>query len=44
MLIGDDLRGVHIDSGIPNKAFFLVSMEIGTDNAAVIWYNAWIYA
>ncbi|PEF06832.1 peptidase M4 family protein [Bacillus thuringiensis] len=37
----DDNGGVHINSGIPNKAFFLVSMEIGTDNAAVIWYNAW---
>ncbi|PEJ20380.1 peptidase M4 family protein [Bacillus toyonensis] len=37
----DDHGGVHINSGIPNKAFFLVSMEIGTDNAAVIWYNAW---
>lgn len=36
-----DYGGVHIYSGIPNKAFHLVSMEIGTDNAAVIWYNAW---
>ncbi|MCU5684723.1 M4 family metallopeptidase [Bacillus wiedmannii] len=36
-----DYGGVHINSGIPNKAFFLVSIEIGTDNAAVIWYNAW---
>ncbi|MED1412515.1 MULTISPECIES: M4 family metallopeptidase [Bacillus] len=32
---------VHTNSGIPNKAFFLVSMEIGTDNAAILWYNAW---
>lgn len=37
----DDNGGVHVNSGIPNKAFFLVSMEIGTDNAAIIWYNAW---
>ncbi|MFJ8530951.1 M4 family metallopeptidase [Bacillus sp. NPDC094106] len=32
---------VHTNSGIPNKAFFLVSMGIGTDNAAVLWYTAW---
>ncbi|MFB8331545.1 protease [Bacillus wiedmannii] len=32
---------VHTNSGIPNKAFFLVSMEIGTNNAAILWYNAW---
>ncbi|WP_423243268.1 M4 family metallopeptidase [Bacillus cereus] len=37
----DNHGGVHINSGIPNKTFFLVSMEIGTDNAAIIWYNAW---
>ncbi|WP_088087573.1 M4 family metallopeptidase [Bacillus sp. OV166] len=35
-----DHHGVHINSGIPNKAFYLVSMEIGTDKAALIWYNA----
>lgn len=35
-----DYHGVHINSGIPNKVFYLVSMEIGTDKAAVIWYNA----
>ncbi|PEI84414.1 peptidase M4 family protein [Bacillus toyonensis] len=32
---------VHTNSGIPNKAFYLVSMGIGTDNAAILWYNAW---
>ena len=32
---------VHTNSGIPNKAFYLVSMEIGTDNAAILWYTAW---
>ena len=36
----DDNQGVHINSGIPNRAFYLVSMEIGTDKAALIWYNA----
>ncbi|KAB7648061.1 M4 family metallopeptidase [Bacillus cereus] len=35
-----DNHGVHINSGIPNKVFYLVSMEIGTDKAALIWYNA----
>ena len=34
-----DNHGVHINSGIPNKVFYLVSMEIGTDKAALIWYN-----
>lgn len=36
----DDNNGVHINSGIPNKVFYLVSMEIGTDQAALIWYHA----
>jgi Zn-dependent metalloprotease len=36
----EDNQGVHINSGIPNKAFYLVSMEIGTDKAALIWYSA----
>lgn len=35
-----DNHGVHINSGIPNKAFYLVAIEIGTDKAALIWYNA----
>lgn len=35
-----DNYGVHINSGIPNKAFYLASMEIETDTAARIWYNA----
>lgn len=35
----DDNHGVHINSGIPNKAFYLTAMEIGTDKAALIWYN-----
>ncbi len=35
-----DNQGVHINSGIPNKAFCLVSMAIGTDKATLIWYHA----
>ncbi|MEC4684923.1 MAG: M4 family metallopeptidase [Nitrospirota bacterium] len=35
-----DNQGVHINSGIPNKAFYLVAMDIGTDKAALIWYTA----
>ncbi|MGE5329512.1 MAG: M4 family metallopeptidase [Deltaproteobacteria bacterium] len=35
-----DLGGVHINSGIMNKAFYLTAIEIGTDQAALIWYNA----
>jgi Zn-dependent metalloprotease len=35
-----DNQGVHINSGIPNKAFYLAAMEIGTDKAAEIWYHA----
>jgi len=35
-----DNQGVHINSGIPNKAFYLVAMAIGTDKAALIWYHA----
>jgi Zn-dependent metalloprotease len=35
-----DNQGVHINSGIPNKAFFLTAMAIGTDKAAQIWYHA----
>ncbi len=35
-----DNQGVHINSGIPNKAFYLVAMDIGTQKAAGIWYHA----
>ncbi|XGB43364.1 MAG: M4 family metallopeptidase [Nodosilinea sp. LVE1205-7] len=34
-----DNGGVHINSGIPNKAFYLTAMDIGTDKAALIWYT-----
>jgi Zn-dependent metalloprotease len=36
----EDNQGVHINSGIPNKAFYLTAMEIGTDKAGLIWYTA----
>jgi Zn-dependent metalloprotease len=35
-----DNHGVHINSGIPNKAFYLVSMQLGTFNAAKLWFAA----
>jgi Zn-dependent metalloprotease len=35
-----DHHGVHINSGIPNRAFYLTAKEIGTDNAVKIWYHA----
>ena len=35
----EDNQGVHINSGIPNKAFYLTALTIGTDEAALIWYN-----
>jgi Zn-dependent metalloprotease len=39
----DDNGGVHINSGIPNHAFYLTAMEIGGnawDKAGKIWYIA----
>ncbi|MFE5392729.1 M4 family metallopeptidase [Bacillus thuringiensis] len=39
--LSEDNGGVHQFSGIPNKAFFLVSLEIETDRAAFLWYTAW---
>jgi len=40
-----DNQGVHINSGIPNRAFYLTCSEIGTDAAGQIWYaglqNLW---
>jgi Zn-dependent metalloprotease len=35
-----DNQGVHINSGIPNKAFYLVASAIGTPKATKIWYHA----
>ena len=40
---GDDFGGVHINSGIPNKAFFLVATRIGGnawERAGRIWYES----
>jgi Zn-dependent metalloprotease len=34
-----DNGGVHINSGIPNRAFYLVATTVGTDKAALIWYQ-----
>jgi Zn-dependent metalloprotease len=40
-----DNYGVHINSGIVNRAFYLTASELGTDNAGLIWYaglqNLW---
>ena len=36
----EDNGGVHINSGIFNRAFYLVCMEIGTDKATLAWYTA----
>jgi len=34
-----DNQGVHINSGIPNKAFYLTAIEIGIDDCAIIWFE-----
>lgn len=39
----DDNGGVHLNSGIPNKAFYLVAIELGGnawERAGQIWYDA----
>jgi Zn-dependent metalloprotease len=39
----EDNGGVHINSGIPNKAFYVVATEIGGsawEKAGLIWYTA----
>lgn len=35
-----DNQGVHINSGIPNKAFYLTATAIGLDHTALIWYHS----
>ncbi|TDQ31392.1 M4 family metallopeptidase [Zeaxanthinibacter enoshimensis] len=35
----DDRYGVHINSGIPNRAFYLCCQEIGIEQASLIWYH-----
>jgi Zn-dependent metalloprotease len=40
--IGDDNGGVHVNSGIPNRAFYLVATKLGGfawEKAGKIWYN-----
>jgi bacillolysin len=36
----EDNGGVHINSGIPNKAFYLLATAIGKDKAEKIYYRA----
>ncbi|WKN42607.1 M4 family metallopeptidase [Tunicatimonas pelagia] len=36
----EDNGGVHINSGIPNRAFFLIANEIGRDRAGELYYHA----
>ncbi|MCX6137142.1 MAG: M4 family metallopeptidase, partial [Ignavibacteriales bacterium] len=36
----DDNGGVHVNSGIPNKAFYLAAINIGRTKAGRIWYRA----
>ncbi len=38
--ITEDEGGVHINSGIPNNAFFRVASGIGRQKAGQIWYRA----
>ncbi len=35
-----DNGGVHINSGIPNHAFYYIASAIGRDKAGAIWYRA----
>lgn len=34
-----DNQGVHINSGIPNKAFYLSCIQLGIDDCALIWFE-----
>jgi Zn-dependent metalloprotease len=34
-----DNQGVHVNSGIPNRAFYLCCQEIGLDDCALIWFD-----
>jgi len=36
----EDYYGVHINSGIPNKAFYLVALHTGTFAAGKLWFEA----
>lgn len=34
-----DNYGVHINSGIPNKVFYLISVEISTKKSGLLWFE-----
>ncbi len=36
----NDNGGVHINSGVMNRAFYLAARELETEKAALIWYTA----
>ena len=36
----DDFGGIHINSGIPNRAFYETAIRIGSDNAGKIWISS----
>lgn len=36
----DDFGGMHVNSGIPNKAFYEAAISLGTDKAASIWIKS----
>jgi Zn-dependent metalloprotease len=37
---GDDSGGIHLNSGIPNKAFYEAAVRIGTEKAVAIWIKS----
>jgi Zn-dependent metalloprotease len=42
LYLNEDNGGVHINSGIVNKAFYAVAQGVGLANAAKIYYRAWV--
>lgn len=36
----EDHGGVHYNSGIPNRVFYLVSLELGTHESGKLWYKS----
>ncbi|MCW2971962.1 MAG: peptidase [Thermoleophilia bacterium] len=36
----EDAGGVHINSGIPNRAAYEVAQQLGTEKLAKVWYDA----
>ena len=41
MPINEDNGGVHVNSGIVNRAFYLVANTLGRDKAGRIYFRAW---